>query len=102
VEPTSTAAVKGRNVQERGFTMKGLGVPIWIRIPLLVAVGFGGILALSASGDEYNGFDVSNASIPVAEILSGGPPRDGIPAIDEPSFISCGWRIVNCRPNSNT
>jgi Protein of unknown function (DUF3179) len=34
-----------------------------------------------------NGFDVSNATIPAEQILSGGPPRDGIPAIDEPRFV---------------
>ena len=35
-----------------------------------------------------NGFDLSNSSIPVSEILSGGPGKDGIPAIDNPQFIS--------------
>jgi len=35
-----------------------------------------------------NGFDLSNSSIPVSEILSGGPGKDGIPAIDNPKFIS--------------
>lgn len=35
-----------------------------------------------------NGFDLSNASIPVEEILSGGPPKDGIPAIDKPKFLA--------------
>lgn len=34
-----------------------------------------------------NGFDLSNASIPTDEILHGGPPRDGIPAIDKPVFV---------------
>ncbi len=37
-----------------------------------------------------NGFDLSNASIPVDQILQGGPPKDGIPAIDEPKFVSAG------------
>lgn len=36
---------------------------------------------------SYNGFDVSNASIPAGEIFSGGPGRDGIPAILAPKFI---------------
>lgn len=35
----------------------------------------------------YNGFDLSNATIPRNEIHSGGPPRDGIPSIDHPVFI---------------
>lgn len=34
-----------------------------------------------------NGFNLDNASIPVAEILPGGPPRDGIPALDKPEFL---------------
>lgn len=39
-----------------------------------------------ATGQTKNGFDLSNASIPVGEIKQGGPPRDGIPSIDDPSF----------------
>lgn len=39
------------------------------------------------SSDPFNGFDLSHAIIPRSEILSGGPPRDGIPAIDRPTFI---------------
>lgn len=37
-----------------------------------------------------NGFDLSNASIPLEKILHGGPPRDGIPAIDNPQFVNAG------------
>lgn len=33
-----------------------------------------------------NGFDLSTISIPCDEIYSGGPPKDGIPAIDNPQF----------------
>ena len=33
------------------------------------------------------GFNVNNAIVPQAEILSGGPPKDGIPAILEPHFV---------------
>jgi len=35
-----------------------------------------------------NGFDLDGALIPVKKILSGGPPRDGIPALNNPSFVS--------------
>lgn len=35
-----------------------------------------------------NGFDLENSIIPVNEILSGGPPRDGIPSIDKPAFLN--------------
>ncbi len=41
-----------------------------------------------ASAADLNGFDVSDALIPVSEIFHGGPPRDGIPAIDRPRFIT--------------
>lgn len=41
---------------------------------------------LSAAAGIYNDFDVDNASIPIEEIFSGGPPRDGIPAILNPKF----------------
>jgi hypothetical protein len=40
------------------------------------------------STDTLNGFDISKSLIPKDEILSGGPPRDGIPAILEPKFES--------------
>ena len=37
--------------------------------------------------DSFNGFNVSNATIPTSEILPGGPGRDGIPSIDKPKFV---------------
>jgi len=45
------------------------------------ALLIGGFLFLS-------GFKLDNAIVPQEEILSGGPPKDGIPAILEPKFIS--------------
>lgn len=41
-----------------------------------------------ADARTLNGFNVGDASIPVTEILSGGPPRDGIPALDDPVFVN--------------
>ncbi len=35
-----------------------------------------------------NGFDVSGASGDMRPIEKGGPPKDGIPAIDQPRFVS--------------
>jgi Protein of unknown function (DUF3179) len=32
--------------------------------------------------------DFSNHSAPLDEFMSGGPPKDGIPSIDEPRFVS--------------
>lgn len=34
--------------------------------------------------------DFSKHSVPFDEILSGGPPKDGIPAIDDPKFVPVG------------
>jgi len=34
--------------------------------------------------------DFSKHTVPYSEITSGGPPRDGIPALDEPRFVSVG------------
>jgi len=41
-----------------------------------------------AQAQTKNGFDLSVLSIDKNEILSGGPPRDGIPSIDRPKFIT--------------
>lgn len=34
------------------------------------------------------GFNTDNAIVPRTEILSGGPPKDGIPAILKPRFVA--------------
>lgn len=44
--------------------------------------------AMAATGGLRTSFDLSNAIIPVHEIFSGGPPKDGIPAILHPKFIA--------------
>ena len=41
----------------------------------------------AATRDEWK-TDVTKAIVPLSEIGPGGPPRDGIPPIDEPRFIS--------------
>ncbi|MCB1914837.1 MAG: DUF3179 domain-containing protein [Rhodocyclaceae bacterium] len=57
-----------------------------------LAPAFAASVALSgigknAAAQQFNGFEISNAEIPSAQILRGGPPRDGIPAIDRPRFV---------------
>lgn len=37
---------------------------------------------------ENGGFDLSKSLIPIEEIYSGGPGKDGIPAIDNPQFVT--------------
>lgn len=46
-----------------------------------------GITFQSCYSQEKKGFNLSNASISVSEIKDGGPPKDGIPSIDNPSFL---------------
>lgn len=58
----------------------------WIPTSLLFIA-----FALSASSHAEpvkNGFDLANSTIPIDKILVGGPPRDGIPSIDKPQFLS--------------
>ncbi|MCD1629187.1 DUF3179 domain-containing protein [Marinobacter shengliensis] len=54
------------------------------------------LVAQPAMAERNNGFDLSGALVPVSEILRGGPPRDGIPSVNEPAFQSPGevslWR----------
>ncbi len=60
----------------------------WPRMAkLLSAALFVAHAAGVAAGPTLNGFDLANASIPASEIERGGPPRDGIPAIDAPRFV---------------
>lgn len=46
------------------------------------------VLILPVSGWAKNGFDLSNVSVPAEMIQRGGPPKDGIPAINSPVFES--------------
>ena len=46
--------------------------------------------AAGAAPETRNGFVLEPSSIPVDEILAGGPPRDGIPALDAPATVTAG------------
>lgn len=57
----------------------------------LVALSVGLTMSVAANAQDatgYNGFDLSNASVPLAEVQRGGPPKDGIPAIDHPKLVT--------------
>ncbi len=45
-------------------------------------------LGSAAAARNLNGFDLDGALIPADAIERGGPPRDGIPAIDKPRFVA--------------
>lgn len=46
------------------------------------------LLVQGVQARQLNGFELKGASVPQRQILKGGPPRDGIPAIDAPQFIA--------------
>ncbi len=52
-------------------------------LSLVVAIGLAP-MSLQAAETELNGFKLIPSSVPAGEILSGGPPRDGIPALESP------------------
>jgi Protein of unknown function (DUF3179) len=37
--------------------------------------------------DRYNGFDIGGGLVPAEKIEHGGPPRDGIPALNHPKML---------------
>lgn len=57
----------------------------------ILAYGFAfacAAVASSSVAEIKNGFDLADSLVPVEQVFQGGPPRDGIPAIDHPRFIS--------------
>jgi hypothetical protein len=50
------------------------------------------------AGQEFR-TDFSRHTVPYAEVLSGGVPKDGIPAINEPKFISTAEADQWLKPN---
>lgn len=58
-----------------------------VRFVYLIFLSISIIKGVMVYAETDNGFDLSNALIPVEEIYSGRPAKDGIPAIDRPNFI---------------
>jgi len=44
-------------------------------------------IGLAISLTILTGFTLDNAIVPKEDILSGGPPKDGIPALLKPKFV---------------
>src|SRR6266540_7428463 len=63
---------------------------------LLGLVGLGLVCQPAAAGALKT--DVSKALVPPDQIVSGGPPPDGIPAIDRPVFVPTGAADAWLRP----
>lgn len=71
-------------------------MPCFYRWRLSVVLLFFITITLSSlsSARVLNGFDLSGSLIYQGHIMPGGPPKDGIPAIDKPQFESAaqaGW-----------
>jgi hypothetical protein len=45
------------------------------------------VMLTTVAARTLNGFDLKDALVPSDQILSGGPGRDGIPAVDAPKFV---------------
>jgi len=64
-----------------------------IMIVIAAAAGLGLTIAFLATGQQPSPVNTDNISekeprVPPEQIVSGGPPRDGIPSIDTPKFVS--------------
>ena len=46
------------------------------------------LLFSSANADTKNGFRLDDTLVPAQEIRKGGPPRDGIPSLDNPTLVA--------------
>lgn len=76
--------------------LRRLRADVWQAVPIAAVVWTAAAAvwlaaAPAAGGGEaatLNGFEVGNASVPSQAIRRGGPPRDGIPAIDRPRFVA--------------
>ena len=62
------------------------GAPAFVRCAPLLAVLALAAAAFPLGAQTKNGFDLQGSLIPAAEIVSGGPPRDGIPALTDARF----------------
>ncbi len=61
-------------------------------ISVFVLVLFGQTM----TAQNLKGFDLENSIMPLGDIKDGGPPKDGIPAIDHPKFMEASKsRIKN-------
>jgi hypothetical protein len=60
----------------------------WLIYPLLVILLYPLMQTSVYSMMRMNGFVIDQSLVPESEIHQGGPPRDGIPSIDNPVFTS--------------
>ncbi|MDE2149328.1 MAG: DUF3179 domain-containing protein [Gammaproteobacteria bacterium] len=56
---------------------------LWFVVALTVAAAAG-----ATSPDALNGFDLTTLTVSRQDVIPGGPPRDGIPALTDPKFVA--------------
>lgn len=54
---------------------------------VLLSAWFSASPGKPAQASVKNGFDLADSIVPQNQIFQGGPPRDGIPSIDNPKFL---------------
>ena len=59
-------------------------------IVLSISVNSPAFAAGEAWQSEWPTTDFETTSVDFGDIFSGGPPKDGIPSIDDPSFVPVG------------
>jgi hypothetical protein len=63
----------------------------WVRVAAVAVAVIATARSAAADpprwGGEWPNTDFSKRSVDLGEILSGGPPKDGIPSIDDPAFV---------------
>src|SRR5262249_6310329 len=86
-----------------GVSMSRRREPLWLLVAVALLMGqVARPQAAGATAPERPPFDTSEwktdfgkHSVPFSEIMSGGPPKDGIRAIDRPEFVGVdaagGW-----------
>lgn len=67
----------------------------WIaRVTCAIAVACAGFVRAEQADDAHpNGFTLEPSAVPVLEIVGGGPPRDAIPALDDPKVLEAAAAI---------
>jgi len=78
----------------RTSLLAALGLALWF----VVVPGAGADTVPPQWRQEWPRTDFDNTLVDFGEILSGGPPKDGIPAIDEPRFAPVAEAAASLAP----
>ncbi len=74
--------------RRRNLCQRSPGTAVFLVAMWLSAAGIPVSHAQGYTDAEWPRTDFSKTLVDLGEIISGGPPKDGIPAIDKPDFVS--------------